>query len=304
MVQQLGHGLEHMPGGSMPIPALQQLLAAGLVDELTPPQITANVDDYAPNTHFGSNVWRLDLNADHNITGLVGGVPDRVIVLENVSASVLTLKHDTTSRVGNRFKLPFNNDQTLDPNCAAILRWDSVLKAWLLLSLVVDYTALLLADVSLSARITALEAGSIRNIPFHVYADAVVGVTPTQWGFLDENNTLYVRVYFQIPATYVAGNDVTVKLLLFSSVTGLIDLETLYGYSTEVDESDFTQIQAFTNTNKTWTTANKHKTLTVTIAAADVHADGYYQVVVRRNTGDTPAGTVIVDGVSVRTKVT
>src|SRR4051812_16904777 len=129
MVQQ-GHGLEHMPGASMEIPALQQLLAAALVNELTPPQITANVDDYAPNTHFGSNVWRLDLNADHNLTGIAGGVPDRVVVLVNISSHVLTLVHNATSRAENRLLLPGGVNLTLTGGSVVILRYDSVDKRW------------------------------------------------------------------------------------------------------------------------------------------------------------------------------
>lgn len=132
------------------------LTLASFLTDLTPPQITANTNDYAPTGGSTAHVWRLDLDADHSLTGMTGGAANVVRVLENISTSVLLLKHNVTSTAANRFFMPFSGDQSLDPNAAAIFRYDATSSRWRLLSLVTDYNALVNEDITLNGLITAL----------------------------------------------------------------------------------------------------------------------------------------------------
>lgn len=161
-VQNSGHGTSHTPGYD-PIPDLvdvrSKFYLSGLVNDLTPPQITANTDNYAPQGGDKANVWRLDLDANHDLTGISIGyaATNRTVTLVNISTHVLTLKHDVTSVAANRFYLPFSKDQILEPNGAILLHYDSISTRWRMVAYAFDYTDLLAADTSLSGRITVLE---------------------------------------------------------------------------------------------------------------------------------------------------
>ena len=151
------HGNHHNQGGDDQIPTVMQLLTAGLVNELTPPQITADQNDYGPDGYSGANCWRLSTDALRSLTGLQGGVADRVVVLENIGTNSLTLKHETTSTTANRFTLPDATDQVLVPSAAAILRYDSQSLRWRLLSLVTDVAAINAVLITLASEVGTLQ---------------------------------------------------------------------------------------------------------------------------------------------------
>lgn len=112
------------------------------------------------------------------------------------------------------------------------------------------------------------------------------------WYFPDEDAANRIRVQIHVPATWQPKITIVLKTRWFSTATGLADLETNIQYATEVDEMTLTSVLAFTNTNLTWTTANRIKTLTTTITAVEVVADRSYEVAFRRNTGDANTGEV------------
>lgn len=101
---------------------------------LTPAQITANQDDYNPSGLAGATVLRLSTNASRNITGLQGGYKGRLILIENVGANPIVLKHDVTSTAANRFYGLSASDVTLNQYAIAMLWYDLTLSRWMVFS--------------------------------------------------------------------------------------------------------------------------------------------------------------------------
>lgn len=100
--------------------------------DITPSQITANTDDYAPTGLSGASVLRLSTDASRNLTGLTGGSDGRRIIIRNVGSFDLVLKDDTTSTAANRFQLP--SDVTLTPGSQALLQYDATAQRWFAVS--------------------------------------------------------------------------------------------------------------------------------------------------------------------------
>ena len=79
----------------------QTLLFTG---KITPAQITADQNDYAPTGHATASVLRLSSDALRNITGLAGGVDGRLVQIHNVGSNQIDLKgEDAGSTAANRF---------------------------------------------------------------------------------------------------------------------------------------------------------------------------------------------------------
>lgn len=103
---------------------------------LSPAQITGDVDDYDPTGFRVSNVieksvLRIDLDANHDITGLVPSSPvkgDRVII-SNVSAFNFKLKNNNAGSVAaNRFIL--KGDITIEEDESLELYYDTTSLRW------------------------------------------------------------------------------------------------------------------------------------------------------------------------------
>lgn len=96
---------------------------------LSPAQITANTDNYAPTgwNAYGK-VLRLTTDASRNLTGLQGGYDGREAEIYNVGAQDLVLMDDVTSTAANRFKLGAN--VTLNANEGIRLRYDATSSRW------------------------------------------------------------------------------------------------------------------------------------------------------------------------------
>ncbi len=75
--------------------------------DLTPPQITANQNDYDPSGLSTASILRLSTDAtNRHITGLAGGSDGRVILIHNIGGFVFYLDHESTSSTAaNRFIL-------------------------------------------------------------------------------------------------------------------------------------------------------------------------------------------------------
>lgn len=108
------------------------------LDHVTPAQITGNVDDYGIGDDYMS-IARVSSDAARDMTGLAGGTtPEasqgRVIVLVNVGAFAITLKHENaSSAVANRFKFTGAADHVLAADASAILWYDGSSARWRLL---------------------------------------------------------------------------------------------------------------------------------------------------------------------------
>lgn len=95
-----------------------------LTSTISPPQITANQNNYAPTGNTLNTTWRINSDAARNITGLASPSDGRVIVLHNVGSFTITLKNqDAGSLTANQFRLVA--DLPLGPGMSATLQYDN-----------------------------------------------------------------------------------------------------------------------------------------------------------------------------------
>ena len=97
---------------------------------ITPTQLTANTNDYAPTNGLGAHKMRISSNAAINITGLTNGVDGREVILSNIGAFSITLTHDATSTAANRFYCPNNANYVLRKNGSALIWYDAPSQRW------------------------------------------------------------------------------------------------------------------------------------------------------------------------------
>lgn len=96
---------------------------------ISPAQITADQNDYAPPNFATATRIRINSDASRVITGLAGGADGRTVILENVGSFRVGLTaNDAASAAANRFKLPFK--VWLQPNTAVELEYDATSTSW------------------------------------------------------------------------------------------------------------------------------------------------------------------------------
>lgn len=95
---------------------------------ISPAQIVADTDNYAPTGLSTASVLRLSTDASRNLTGITGGASGRVLIVLNVGAQDLVLKNDVTSTAANRFKL--GADVTLNGDEGITLWYDNTSTRW------------------------------------------------------------------------------------------------------------------------------------------------------------------------------
>lgn len=97
--------------------------------DITPSQITANQNDYAPTGYADAVIYRLDLDADRTITGLAGGADGQFKIIHNISSFKLTLANASgSSSAANRFDMA--SDVVLAPKTSVALIYDSTASRW------------------------------------------------------------------------------------------------------------------------------------------------------------------------------
>lgn len=100
-----------------------------LTGDISPTQLTANTNDWAPTGFSTAAAVRLSTDASRNITGLAGGADGRIIILHNVGSFEAVLKNqDVNSTAGNRFL--FGGDVTLLADYSITLRYDATTSRW------------------------------------------------------------------------------------------------------------------------------------------------------------------------------
>lgn len=98
---------------------------------ISPTQITADQDNYAPTGFSTCSVVRLTSDAARAITGLAGGSAGRNVLMINANASSnITLTHDATSTAANRFYCPNSVNFVLLPNACAFIWYDTTSSRW------------------------------------------------------------------------------------------------------------------------------------------------------------------------------
>ena len=110
----------------------EEFLIDGLI---SPAQITANQDDYAPTGIGTANVIRVDSDAARSITGLSASqVEGRVIILQNDGGFTITLLHENAnSTAANRFDLGDDTDFSLVSGGTCLVIYDGTASRWRLL---------------------------------------------------------------------------------------------------------------------------------------------------------------------------
>jgi hypothetical protein len=100
---------------------------------ISPAQITATQDDYAPADLATATVLRLTSDASRNITGLSGGAAGRVLTIINTGAAPIVLQDaNSNSTAANRFD--FGGNVTLETKQTAILWYDTTSSRWRLVA--------------------------------------------------------------------------------------------------------------------------------------------------------------------------
>ena len=100
-----------------------------LTGDISPTQIVANTNDYAPTGFATASVLRISTDAARNITGLAAGTDGRIIIIHNIGAFPITLTNqDALSLVGNRFL--FGANFILQPEESIELRYDATSTKW------------------------------------------------------------------------------------------------------------------------------------------------------------------------------
>lgn len=99
---------------------------------ISPSQITANQNDYAPTGVATAFEIRVDSDADRAITGLSASqVEGRKILITNDGAFTITLNHeDANSTAANRFDLGADNNLAIEAGATALLSYDGTASRW------------------------------------------------------------------------------------------------------------------------------------------------------------------------------
>jgi hypothetical protein len=144
-----------------------------LTGVISPPQITANQNDYAPTGAATASVLQLTSDASRTISGLAGGAEGRVVSVVNIGSQPIALTDESTSSsAANRFTL--GGTLTIAAKQAAMLRYDGTASRWRLMS---GATGLLAA------------ANNLSDLASAAVARANLGVRE----MLSTNRTYYVR---------------------------------------------------------------------------------------------------------------
>ena len=101
---------------------------------LSPAQITANQNNYAPTSIEASTELRVDSDAARSITGINAGtsqVDGRKLLIVNDGSFGITLNHENaSSTAANRFDLANNTDITIEGGGSVLLTYDGTASRW------------------------------------------------------------------------------------------------------------------------------------------------------------------------------
>jgi hypothetical protein len=99
---------------------------------VSPPQITANQNNYSPTDLAIAEALLLNADAARDITGLALGATDRVLTLYNTGAPTITLKNaSASSTAANRFALAGSADYQLRSGYAITLLYSAATSRWI-----------------------------------------------------------------------------------------------------------------------------------------------------------------------------
>lgn len=100
-----------------------------ITDTITPTQLSADTDDWAPTGLSTASIIRASTDASRALNGLTGGSNGRIIILHNVGSNDLVLVANAgTSTAANRFALSSNLTLTADDS--VMLVYDATSSRW------------------------------------------------------------------------------------------------------------------------------------------------------------------------------
>ena len=116
--------------GTAALPVVTQASTSfALPGVITPTQLSADTDDWAPTGLSAASIIRVSTDASRNLTGLTGGASGRVIALANVGSFNLVLKKlSSSSSAGNQFSL--TQDLIVIPTQIVLLVYDNTSTKW------------------------------------------------------------------------------------------------------------------------------------------------------------------------------
>jgi len=95
--------------------------ALSLSGDISPSQLVANTNDWAPTGFSTASTIRFSTDASRNITGLAGGADGRIIILHNIGAqNAVLINNSGSSSAGNKFFI--GSDITLAADTSITLR--------------------------------------------------------------------------------------------------------------------------------------------------------------------------------------
>lgn len=101
---------------------------------ISPTQITADQNNYAPTGIATASVLRLSADASRNITGLTSSTSGRLIMAHNVGAqNIVLVDESASSTAANRFAIATGN-LTLLPDSVAVIQYDGTTQRWRVVS--------------------------------------------------------------------------------------------------------------------------------------------------------------------------
>lgn len=188
----------------------QELLLTG---SISPAQIAANQDNYAPTNITLASTLRLNSDASRNVTGLVDPRDGSEKTIINVGSNAIVLKNaDAGSTAANRFD--FGSDLTLSAKQSCRVRYDGTDGRWKLLastagSAVSDAAVLAvkLAGSAFSARTGMINGAIVESHTGNAATFAIKTLAGTDPSAVDP-----VRVVFQTGAGGFVVRDITAAL--------------------------------------------------------------------------------------------
>lgn len=100
-----------------------------LSSDISPSQITADQNNYAPTGYDTCTSMRLSTDASRTITGIQGGTDGRKLIIHNIGSFDLVLADESgSSTAGNRFAL--DADVTLGTDQSTDFWYDSTTSRW------------------------------------------------------------------------------------------------------------------------------------------------------------------------------
>lgn len=191
---------------------------------LSPSQIVANQNDYSPTDLATANILRINSNAvNRQITGLATGAADRRIIITNVGAFDITLRHENAgSSAANRFTFSDSRAIILGPAKSIELYYDTTSSRWRTRTAIDSVIRVKLANNVANAEavantitdVTALSMGLISGITykfkFLIHYTAAAATTGSRWSI---NGPTVTNLHYRSEYTLTAGsrtvNDLT-----------------------------------------------------------------------------------------------